>query len=152
MEHYKMPNNSTVSNFVTKNGLSSGQYSLNQNISFKISMLKSDLCDYSHAYIVLKRRITVKGDNDVKTSNKKLTFKNNAPFTSYISKISIIFTDNAEDLDIVLPMYNLLEYSSNYFMTSENLRNYYRNEINDDVNENDVDNNDNRINKKNHCK
>ena len=118
MEHYKMPNNSTVSNFVTKNGLSSGQYSVNQNISFKISMLKSDLCDYSHAYIVLKRRITVEGDNDVKTSNKKLTFKNNAPFTSYISKISIIFTDNAEDLDIVLPMYNLLEYSSNYFMTS----------------------------------
>ena len=92
-------------------------------------MLKSDLSNYIHAYIVLKRRITVEGDNYVKTSNKKLTFKNNAPFTSCISKISIIFTDNAEDLDIVLPMYNLLQYSSNYFMTSGNLRNYYETEM-----------------------
>ena len=47
--------------------------------------------------------------------------------------------DNAEDLDIVKPIYNFLEYSNNYFMTSETLWNYYRDEVNDDVDENDDD-------------
>ena len=86
-------------------------------------MLISDLCDYSDAYIVVKGTITVEGHNDDKERNKEWTFKNNASFRSYISKINKTFIDNAEDLDIVMPMYNLLEYSKNYSMTLESLWN-----------------------------
>ena len=107
-------------------------------------MLRSDLCDYSDAYIVGKGTATVEGDDDDKKRNKKLTFKNNAPFRSCISKINNTFIDNAEDLDIVMPMYNLLEYSDNYSMTSGSLWNYYRDEVNDD--EIEYDNVNNRIN------
>ena len=83
-------------------------------------MLRSDFCDYSDAYIVVEGRITVEGDNDTKTRNIKLISKNNASFRSCISKINNTFVDNAEDLDIML-MYNLLEYSNNYSMTSRSL-------------------------------
>ena len=68
-------------------------------------MLRPDLSDYGDAYIVVKRRITVKRDNDDKTRNKKLIFKNNAPFRSCISKINNTFinnTDNAQRILILL--------------------------------------------------
>ena len=58
-------------------------------------MLRSDLCDYGGAYIVVKERITVEGDKDAKTRNKKLFFKDNAPFRLCISKINDTFIDNA---------------------------------------------------------
>ena len=74
----------------------------------------------------------------LKQEIKNLTFKNDAPFQSCISKINNTFTDNAEDLHIVMPMYNLLEYSDNYSMTSGSLWNYYRDEVNDDANENNA--------------
>ena len=85
MEHCKISkllNDSNVSKSVIKkwieiNDLSSGQYSVNKNIKFKTSMLRSDLCDYSDAYIVVKETITVERDNNTKKRNKKLTFKNN---------------------------------------------------------------------------
>ena len=92
-------------------------------------MLRSDLCDYSDVYIVVKRTITVEEDDNNKKKNKKLFFKNDAPFRSCIWKINNSFIDNAEDLDIVMPIYNLLEYSDNYCMTSGSLWNYYRDEI-----------------------
>ena len=57
-------------------------------------------------------------------------------------KINNTFIDNVEDLDIAMPMYNLLEYKNNYSMTPGNLWNYYRDEVNEDTNENDNDNND----------
>ena len=60
----------------------------------------------------------VRGTNDANRINKKITFKNNALFRSCLSKINNTFVDTAEDLDIVMPMYNLLEYSNNYSMTS----------------------------------
>ena len=91
--------------------LSSGQDSIIKIIRFKTSMLRSDLCGYSDAYFVVKGRITDEGDNDTITRNKKLIFKKNAPFRSCISKINNTFIDNAEVLDIFMPMYNLLEYS-----------------------------------------
>ena len=69
---------------------------------------------------VVKGRITVEGDNDDKTRNKELVFKNNVPFISYISKINNTFKDNAEDLDIVMRMCNLLEYSDNCSMALRN--------------------------------
>ena len=70
-------------------------------------MLQSDLCDYSDAYIVIKGTITVADSND-RNYRKELAFKNNAPFISCISKINNTFIDNGEDLDIVMPMYNLI--------------------------------------------
>ena len=103
-------------------------------------MLRSNLCDYSDAYIVVKGRISVSGTNDANQGNKKLTFKNNARFRSCMSKINNTFLDNVEDLNIVIPMYNLLEYSGNYSMTSRSLWNYYRDQVNDSAIENDDDN------------
>ena len=61
---------------------------------------------------------------------KKLAFKNNAPFVSCISKINNTLINNAEDLDILMPMYNLLEYSKNYSKTTGSFCNYYRDEPN----------------------
>ena len=75
-----------------------------------------------------------------------LTFKNNAPFRSCISKINNTLIDNAEDVDTVMPMYIFLEYSNNFSMTSRSLWNYYRDELNDSANE--IDDNDNMINNK----
>ena len=66
----------------------------------------------------MKGKIRVRGTNATNIINKKLICKNNAPFRSCISKINSKFIDNAEDLDIIIPMYNLLEYSGNYSMTS----------------------------------
>ena len=88
-------------------------------------MLRSDFCDYSNAYIIVKRDITVTNPNNAKI-NKVVVFKNNTPFINCISKIKGIKIDNAEDLDVVMPMYNLLEYSKNYRKTIGSLWNYYR--------------------------
>ena len=79
-------------------------------------MLRSDLCEFSNAYIVVKRTITVTNpDNNM--YDKQLAFKNNAAFVSCISKINNTLIDNAEDLDIVMPTYNLLEQGKNYSKT-----------------------------------
>ena len=67
-----------------------------------------------------------------------VAFKNNAPFRSCISKLSSTLMDNTEDLDIVMPMYNLLEYSKTYSVTSGSLWNYYRDEV-DNINDNPSD-------------
>ena len=91
-------------------------------------MLRSELYNFSDAYIVVKGDITLEGDDDTKKRNKNLAFKNNAPFINCISKINSLKIDNAEDLDVVILMYNLLEYSKNYRKTTSSLRNYYRDE------------------------
>ena len=118
--------------FVTKKQVefsdqSGGNYSVNKEIRIKKSMLSSDLRDFSDAYIVLKQTIIVVRPNNAKR-NKSVSFKNNAPFINCISKINGIKIDNAEDLDVVMPMYNLLEYSKNYRKTTGSLWNYYRHE------------------------
>ena len=87
-------------------------------------MLRSDLCDFSDAYIVVKGDITVTNPNNAKR-NKAVAFKNNAPFINCISKMNVIKIDNAEHLDVIMPMYNLLEYSKNYKKTTGSLWNYY---------------------------
>ena len=117
--------------FVTKKWIevydqSEKNYSINKEIRIKTPMLRSDLCDFSGAYIVVKEDITLEGDNDGNKQNKNLALKNNAPFINCTSKINGIKIDNAEDLDVVMPMYNLLEYSKNYQKTAGNLLNYYR--------------------------
>ena len=85
-----------------------GQYSVNKSVRFETSMLRSDLYDYGDAYIAVKGRISVTGIDNANRRNKKLTFKNNAPFRSCIWKINSTFIDSAEDLDIVMLIYNLL--------------------------------------------
>ena len=97
-----------------QSGSADDRYKPNKQTRFKTSMLRSDLCDFSDAYIVVKGDITLEGDNDANKRNKNLAFKNNAPFINCISKINGIKIDNAEDLDVVMPMYNLLEYIKNY--------------------------------------
>ena len=92
-------------------------------------MLRSDFCDYSDTYLVGKGTITVT-DPDNNTYDKKKTFKNNALFTSCISKINNTLIDNAEYLDFVMLMYNLIENSKNYSQIIESLWNYYRDEQN----------------------
>ena len=67
--------------------------------------------------------------------NRQVILKNNAPFISCISKINGVLVENAEDLDTVMPMYILLEYSKNYSKTSTSLWNYYRDELTDETNE-----------------
>ena len=94
-------------------------------------MLTSDLCDYSDVYIVVKGTITVT-DSDNDAYDKKLTLKNNTTFSSWILKINNTLIDNAEDLDIVMPMYNLLEYSKNYRKTTGSFWNYDRDEPNEE--------------------
>ena len=72
--------------------------------------------------------MTLGGDNDANKRNKNLAFKNNAPFINCISKINGVKIDNAEDLDVVMPMHNLIEYSKNFRKTTGSLWNYYRDE------------------------
>ena len=91
-------------------------------------MLRSSLCDYSDAYILIKGNITVNNTAAAgaaaNNTNKKVIFKNCAPFTNCISKINNTQIDNAEYIDIVMPMYNLIEYSDNYSKTSGSLWQY----------------------------
>ena len=87
-------------------------------------MLRSDLCDFSDAYIVVKGTMTVTNP-DNNAHDKKLAFKINAPFVSCILKINITLADNAEDLVVVMPMYKLLEYSKNYSKITGSFWNYY---------------------------
>ena len=92
-------------------------------------MLRSDLCDSSDAYIVVKGIVTVSADGrDRDKMNRQVILKSNTPFISCISKINGVLVENAEDLDIVIPMYNLLKYSKNYSKASASLWNYYRDE------------------------
>ena len=100
-------------------------------------MLKSSLCDYSDAYILVKGTITINGRGaDVATRqaderNKGVSFRNCAPFINCISEINNTQIDNAKDIDIVMPNYNLIEYSDNYAKTSGSLWQYFINEPDD---------------------
>ena len=121
----KLLNNSTQPKSVTKkwikvNDLSNEQRSVNKNIKFKTPILRSNLCDYNNTYIFVKGTITAAGTNVINRTNGQVAFKNNAPFKSCISKINKTWIDKEEDLDIDMSMYNLLEYSNNYSMKSNN--------------------------------
>ena len=97
-------------------------------------MLRSDLCDYADANILVNGTITVAGNQPRDRQNKPVILKNNAPFVSCITRINVELIEDADDLDIVMPMYNLLEYSENYRKTIGSLYNHYRDELNDDAN------------------
>ena len=121
--------------------LISNTYDENKSIRFKTPILRLDLCDYAHAYILVSGTITVAGNHPKDRQNKPVILKNNVPFMSCITRINGDSTEDADDLDIVMPMYNLLEYSKNYRKTIGSLYNYYRDELNDDADNNNFANN-----------
>ena len=128
MEYRKTTNlmddlSSQSSKFKTKNWVeindeSRETHNVNSQIKFKTTMLKSSLCDFSDAYILAKGTITVNNtaaaDADGNNTNKKVIFKICAPFINCISEINNTQVENAEDIDIVMSMYNLIEYRDNY--------------------------------------
>ena len=147
MEHQKITNllgsiPDKVPRFIAKKWIevhdqSGRAYNTNKQIRFKTPMLRSDLRDYNDAHIVIKGIITVNTkQRDRDERNIQIILKNNVPFISCISKINSTLTENAEDLDIVMQMYNLLEYSKNYSKTSGSLWNYYRDELAGEKNDN----------------
>ena len=147
MEYQKIANllesiSDNLSKFRTRNWVeiddeSRGNYA-NSDIGLKTTMLRSNLRDYPDSYILVKGTITITGAGDnagerqADERSKGVTFKNCAPFTKCISRINKPDIDNAHDIDIVMPMYNLIEYSDNYSKTSGSLWQYYK----DDPNEN----------------
>ena len=124
------PSKYKTRNWIEINDQSSGVYNVNSQIKFKTTMLKSSLCDYSDAYILVKGTITVNNTAAqgaaANNTNKKVIFKNCALFTNGISEINNTQIDNAKDIDIVMPMYNLIEYSDNYAKTTGSLWQYYK--------------------------
>ena len=131
------------SKFKTRNWIeiddeSIGNYA-NGDIKFKTTMLRSNLCDYADSYILVKGTITITEARvnavarQADERDKGVTFKNWAPFTKCISRINNTDIYNAQDIDIVIPMYNLTEYSDNYSKTSGSLWQYYKDAPNDNL-------------------
>ena len=107
------PDDKDLPRFVTKKWIEvydqlKRNYNFNKEVRIKSPMLRSDLCDFSDAYIVVKVDIAVTEPNNARR-NKSVAIKNNAPFINCISQINGVQTDNAEDLDVVIAMYNLLQ-------------------------------------------
>ena len=112
---------------------SGGTYNARKQIRFKMFIPRSDLCQYSDAYIVVKGTITVTWANNRERTNRDLVLKPNAPFISCISKIMAFSL--TEYLDVLMRTYNLIEFNKNYSKISGSLWNY-RDEISDDTNNN----------------
>ena len=103
-------------------------YNEDNQIRFQTSMVRSRLCDYSDAQILVKRTITLERATAAapNNANKKVIFKNCAPFTKCISRINNTQADDAQYIDVVIPMYNVIEYIDNYSKTSGILWQYCR--------------------------
>ena len=132
------PSKFTTINWVEINDESRGNYA-NSDIRFTTTMLRSNLCDYADSYIFVKGTITITGEGDNAAAeradkrDKNVTFKSCAPFTKCISRINNTDIDNAHDIDIVMPMYNLIEYSDNYSKASGSLWQYYKDDPNNNL-------------------
>ena len=132
------PSKFRTKNWVEINDDVRGLYPPDKQIRFKAAMLRSSLCDYSDAYILVKGYITVNNTADAgaaaNNTNEKVIFKNCASFTNCISKINNTQIDNAEYIDIEMTMYNLIYYSDNYSKTSGSLWQYCKEipAVNDD--------------------
>ena len=138
------PSKFRTKNWVEKNDESRGVYNVNSQIKFKTTMLKSSLCDYSDAYVLVKGRITINGRGaaiaarEADEGDKGVAFKNCAPFINCISEINNTQIDNTQDIDIVMSMYNLIEYSNNYAKTSGSLWRYFRDEPDGDLDDSEL--------------
>ena len=126
-------------NWVEINDESKRTYNVNSQIKFKTTILKSSLCDYIDAYIFVKGAITITGAGDnvaarqADERDKGVAFKSCASFINCISEINNAQVDNAKDIDIIMPMCNLIEYSDNYAKTTGSLWQYFRDEPNDNL-------------------
>ena len=118
------PTKFRTKSWVEVNYDSCGIYNTNSQIKFKTSMLRSSLCDYSDAYILVKGTISIAAQarEDPNNANKKVVFKNCAPFTDCISEVNDIQIDNVKRIDVIMSMYNLIEYNDNYLKTSGSVR------------------------------
>ena len=136
------PSKFRTRNWIEINDESRGTYNVNSQIKFKTTMLKTSLCDYSDAYILVNGTISVNNSAAAgaaaNNTNKKVIFKNCAPFTNCISEINNTQIDNAKDIDIVMPMYNLIEYRDNYVKTTGSLWQYCKDIPARNANANDV--------------
>ena len=136
------PSKFRIKNWVEINDESRGGYITGSDIKFSTAMLRSNLCDYANLYILVKGIITITGAGvDVATRrtderNKDVIFNNCAPFIKCISKINDTEIDNAQDIDIAIEMYNLIECSDNYSKTSGSLWQHYKDEPNDILTDN----------------
>ena len=133
------PSKFRTRNWVDINDESKGANTGN-SIKFKTtSMLRSNLCDYADAYILVNGRTTITGAGDdaaarrADETDKGVIFKNCAPFIECISRINNTDIDNVKDIDTVMPMYNLIEYNDNYSKTSGSLRQYQKDDPNDNL-------------------
>ena len=149
MEYQKIENllgdrSNKTSNFKTKNWVEindepRGTYSIGCQIRFKTTMLKSSLCDYRDAHIHVKGKTTIIGAGDdagarqADERKKGVAFKNFVTFITCISNINNTEIDSCHDIGIIMPMYNLIEYSDNYAKTSGRLWQYYRDEPNNNL-------------------
>ena len=117
------PTKFRTKNWVDINYNLRGTYNTNSQIKFKTSMLRTSLCDYNDAYILVNGTITITaaGDNDaarrLDERNRGVIFNNCVPFTDCISEINNTQIDNTKYIDVVMPMHNLIEYSDNYLKT-----------------------------------
>ena len=114
------------------NNNSNNNNEINNNIKYKMSMIRTNLCDFSDAYLLFKGTISVSNiaalGAAVNNTNKEMIFESCAPFSNCITKINNTQGENAEYIDIVLPMYNLIECSDAYSNTIGSLWQYYRDE------------------------
>ena len=107
-------------------------YSTGSQIIFKTSTIRSNLRDYSETYILVKGTITVPNTGTAvapNNRNNKVISKNCVQFADWVSEINNKEIDNAKDIDVVMPMYNLIEYSDNYSKRSGHSWQYYRDEL-----------------------
>ena len=105
---------------------SNGTYNKNKDIRFKTNQLRNDLCDFNDAYIVVTGKITVANPgNDDNVYNRKVSCKNSVPFSNCTRRINSQLIEDAQDLDIAIPMYNLLYDSKNFRKTTGSFWNYY---------------------------
>ena len=122
------PSKFRTKNWAEINDQSKESYGTGSDIKFKTTMLRSNLCDYADAYILVKGTVTITGagdDDAAKRLDKRNTgviFKNCAPLSKCISRMTGTEIDNAQDIDIVMPMYKLIEYDDNYSKTSGSLQ------------------------------
>ena len=131
MEHQKILNLLNEANdsiFVTRkwnifNDNSKSNYAAANEITYKTEILKSNLSDYNDAYILVRSDITI-----IAAPQTQVAFKNCTPFTQCVTEIDGTTIHDAENLDLVMPKYNLIEYSSNYSETTGSLWFYSKNE------------------------
>ena len=134
------PTKFRTKNWVEINDDSRGTYNTKTQIKFKTSMLRTSLCHYNDANILVGKTIAITrvGDNDVvrrlNKRNKGVIFKNCAPFTDCISETNNTQIDNAKYIDVIMPMYNLIEFSDNYSKKRGRLW-QYRDDPNDNITE-----------------